>query len=274
LDLGIVGAILAIIAIDLVLSGDNAVVIGMAARRLPAHQRRKAIVWGGAGAIILRIIFTILAALLLDVPLLQAIGGVLLLYIAIKLLKPVDDSHTSVKEADTMGQAIRTIILADAVMSLDNMLAVGGAAHGHLWLLLFGLALSIPILLVGSNIISHLIGTYPWLNYVGAAVLVYTAMEMIFGDEILHDYVEVSLVVEYAIILAVVAAVTLTGIVLNRRAHTEHLDPAGRAHDEDDEPEAELAGSVERGGARDRDRDRERTFPASSSSTSVPRPEA
>jgi predicted tellurium resistance membrane protein TerC len=128
-----------------------------------------------------------------------------------------------------MGAAIRTIILADAVMSLDNMLAVGGAAHGNLWLLLFGLALSIPILLVGSNIISHLIGTYPWLNYVGSAILVYTAMEMIFQDEIVHDRVNVATLVEYAIILGIVALVTLYGIALNRRARTEHLDPAARA---------------------------------------------
>jgi YjbE family integral membrane protein len=232
LDLGIVGAILTIIAIDLVLSGDNAVVIGMAARRLPAHQRRKAIVWGGAGAIVLRIIFTIMAALLLNVPLLQAIGGVLLLWIAVKLLRPVDDVHTNIKEADTMSQAIRTIILADAVMSLDNMIAVGGAAHGHLWLLLFGLALSIPILLLGSNLISHLIGRFPWLNYVGSAILVYTAMEMVFRDEFLHDYVDLGMLVEYAIIVAIVAGVTLLGVWMNRRAQTTHLDPAARAHAE------------------------------------------
>src|SRR5947199_9763936 len=113
MDVGVVGAILTIIAIDLVLSGDNAVVIGMAAHRLPAEQRRKAIVWGGVGAVVLRIIFTVLAALLLNVPLLQAVGAILLLWIAVKLLRPLDDGHTAVNASDTLFAAVRTIVVAD-----------------------------------------------------------------------------------------------------------------------------------------------------------------
>jgi YjbE family integral membrane protein len=224
LDFDLLGPLLTIIVIDLVLSGDNAVVIGMAARRLPAHQRRKAIIWGGAGAIILRIIFTVLAALLLDVPLLQAIGGVLLIWIAIKLLRPFHAEH-SVAEADSMGSAIRTIILADAVMSLDNMIAVGGAAHGHLGLLLFGLALSIPILLVGSSIISRYITKYPWLNYVGAAILVHTALEMFFADDFVHDRISLSRVAELAIIAVAIALVVVYGVVTNRRAAQQDPPP-------------------------------------------------
>lgn len=218
LDIGIIGAVLTIIAIDLVLSGDNAVVIGMAARRLAPEQRRRAIVWGGAGAVVLRITFTILAALLLHVPLLQAAGGLLLLWIAFRLLRPEAAAHEVVREADSLGSAIRTIIVADAVMSLDNMLAVGGASRGNLWLLLFGLGLSIPILLLGSSLIARLIGRYPWLNFAGAAILVYTAMEMIFNDDIVHDTVNVSDPVEYGLIAAVVALVTAFGVRQAQRA--------------------------------------------------------
>jgi len=212
------GALLTIIAIDLVLSGDNAVVIGMAAQHLPPTQRRKAILWGGIGAIVLRIGFTILAALLLDVPFLQAIGGLLLIWIAIKLLRPFGAESHHVNQADSLGAAIRTIILADAVMSLDNMLAVGGAAHGNLWLLLFGLALSIPILLVGSSIVARFITKYPWLNYVGAAILVHTAMEMFFADEFVDSRVELLWSVEIIIMAFVITGVILYGVFAQRRA--------------------------------------------------------
>ncbi|MCA9864750.1 MAG: TerC family protein, partial [Thermomicrobiales bacterium] len=159
-------AILSIVVIDLVLSGDNAVVIGMAARNLSEENRRKAILLGGAGAIGLRILFTALATILLGVQGLQAIGAVLLIYIAFKLLRPHDDAHGNVHEADTLGEAVRTIILADVVMSLDNILAVGGAAHGHLGLLIFGLMLSIPIILFGSELVARLLGRFPAVLYI------------------------------------------------------------------------------------------------------------
>ena len=218
MDIGILGAVLTIVAIDLVLSGDNAVVIGMAARRLAPDLRRRAIIWGGAGAVVLRIAFTILAALLLHVPLLQAAGGMLLLWIAFKLLRPERAAHEVVEQADSLAAAIRTIIIADAVMSRDNMLAVGGASHGNLWLLLFGLGLSIPILLLGSSVIARLIGRYPWLNYAGAAILVYTAMEMVFNDDIVQDNFNVSDPVEYGISAAVVVLVTAFGVRQAQRA--------------------------------------------------------
>ena len=185
--LDLLTAVFAIIVIDLVLSGDNAVVIGMAARRLSPENRRRAIIWGGAGAVGLRIFFTAIAALLLDVPYLQAAGGLLLLYIAYKLLKPHDE-HAKVSEANSLGEAIKTIVMADVVMSLDNILAVGGAAHGNLWLLLFGLVLSIPILLFGSELVARMLGRYPLLVYVGAIVLVWTAVSMILEDRLVHDW--------------------------------------------------------------------------------------
>jgi YjbE family integral membrane protein len=191
-DLGFISAVISIIVIDLVLSGDNAVVIGMAARRLSPENRKRAILFGGAAAVGLRMIFTAVAALLLDVPFLQAAGGFLLLYIAYKLIKPQHHA-VHVSEADSLSQAIRTIILADVVMSLDNILAVGAAAHGSLGLLLFGLALSIPILLLGSELVSRLLGRLPMLVYVGAVVLIMTAVGMVLEDDIVHDYYEASI---------------------------------------------------------------------------------
>jgi YjbE family integral membrane protein len=183
------GALGKIIAFDLILSGDNAVVIGMAANRLSPENRRRAIIIGGAGAVILRIIFTAMVAILLDVPLIQAAGGVMLLWIAWRLAKPHGHEEAHVTAADTLSQAIKTIVLADAVMSLDNMLAVGAAAHGELWLLLFGLGLSIPILLFGSALISQLLTRYPILMWVGVIILLHTAVHMSAGDPFVEDAV-------------------------------------------------------------------------------------
>ncbi len=182
-----IAKIASIVLIDLVLSGDNAVVIGMAARRLPSDARRRAIILGGLGAVVLRVTFTILAALLLDIPLLRAIGGVLLLWIAYKLVRPHADAH-NVSEAESLSQAVKTIILADFVMSLDNILAVGGAAEGHLGLLIFGLLFSIPILMLGSELVARVLGRLPVLLYVGVVVLVITATRMIFHDDIVRDF--------------------------------------------------------------------------------------
>jgi YjbE family integral membrane protein len=217
-EIDLIGKLLRIVAIDLVLSGDNAVVIAMASRRLPPAQRKKAIVWGGAGAVGLRIVFTILASLLLDVEYIQAIGGLLLIYIAVKLVRPGGDSHGNIEASDTMRGAIQTIILADAVMSLDNMLAVGAAGHGHIGLLIFGLLLSIPILLFGSSLIAGMIDRYPWLNYAGAAILVHTAMELFFADDVVHRWLPISRMVEWIVIIIMVVGVTLIGVISNRRA--------------------------------------------------------
>lgn len=199
--------IASIVLIDLVLSGDNAVVIGMAARRLPPASRKRAIVLGGVGAVVLRVTFTIMAALLLDIPLLRAIGGVLLLWIAYKLVRPQHASH-NVSEADSLSQAVRTIILADFVMSLDNILAVGGAAEGHLGLLIFGLLFSIPILMLGSELVARVLGRLPILLYVGVVVLVITATRMILHDDSVKEYYHFNHV-ETAIVAALFSAVII-----------------------------------------------------------------
>lgn len=220
MDLGFVGAVLTIVIIDLVLSGDNAVVIGMAASRLDPKQRRKAIIWGGAGAVGLRMIFTAAAALLLGIPLLQAIGSVLLFWIAFKLLKPEEEEH-HIDAASNLRGALQTIIMADVVMSLDNILAVGGAAHGHIGLLLFGLALSIPILLFGSSLIARMIDSYPILNYIGAGVLVVTAARMFLEDEIVHENLHINTMVEIALVIVAVVVVLGIGYLRNRRAEEQ-----------------------------------------------------
>ncbi len=165
--------ILQIIIIDIVLSGDNAVVIALAAHKLPVHQRKRAILWGGGIAIGMRILFTMLMAFLLMIPGLRFFGGLLLVWIAIKLLKgEEEEGEISPDDADSSTlQAIKMIFLADFVMSLDNMLAVAGASHGNATLLLFGLVVSIAIIMTCSALIAQLMNRYHWIVYVGAGIL-------------------------------------------------------------------------------------------------------
>ncbi|WP_293177863.1 TerC family protein [Oceanithermus sp.] len=179
--------LLSIVLIDLVLSGDNAVVIGMAVRDLPRPMRRQAILVGTLGAIGLRVTFTILAALLLSVPYLRALGGVALFWIAAKLIRG-DDEEAHVGSAASFWQAVTLIIVADFTLSLDNVLAVAGAANGHLGLLTFGLFLSIPILMLGSAAIAELLNRWPWLNYVGAVIIVWAGAQLIAHDPHVHAW--------------------------------------------------------------------------------------
>lgn len=240
MNLELLNAIFRIVVLDLVLSGDNAVVIGMAARLLPPEQRRRAIIFGAGGAIGLRIIFTALIAVLLGIPLLQAIGGVLLVWIAYRLLRQNDKEH-AVKEGRNLREAVRTIILADVIMSLDNILAVGGAAHGNLWLLLFGLALSMPIILFGSGLVATLMNRFPWLVYLGSGILVYTAVEMVFGDRILTNYLPHSAAVEWGAIVVAVAAVLGLGYWLNARHDPRPAAALQGGHGADGLPDSHIA---------------------------------
>lgn len=214
MDLAVLQKLFSIIVVDLVLSADNAVVIGMAARRLSNENRRRAIVWGGAGAIILRVIFTAAAALLLDVPLLQAIGGVLLIIIAFRLISPEPDgAGANIREAGSLRQAVQTIILADVVMSLDNIIAVGGTAEGHLGLLLFGLIVSISLILFGSNLVASLLQRYPWVLLIGVLVLVHAAVKMFLHDDFVVRALDYR-APEWALIaIAVIVAGLLIGTV-------------------------------------------------------------
>lgn len=181
-------ALLTIIAIDLVLAGDNAVVIALASRNLPLEQRNKAIIWGTFGAVIIRILMTLVAVWLLKIPLLQAVGGLLLIYVAIKLLKNEDEDE-GIKAGTTLRQAIQTIIFADIIMGVDNVLAIAGAAHGNMLLVVIGLAISIPIVVWGSKFISEWMNRFPIIVTIGAGILGYTAGSMLVHDKVLNTHV-------------------------------------------------------------------------------------
>lgn len=178
-------AILSISIIDLVLSGDNAAVIGLAIRDLPRDLQKKAAVYGAAGAIVLRVIFTVFATYLLLIPYLSAVGGVILIWITYKLLAH-DEGTENVKSSNQFWGAIWAIIIADLSMAFDNVMGVAGAAHGSATLVIFGLLLSIPILVMGSTWLAVLMGRYSIIIYIGAAVLAHTAAAMIVHDKALH----------------------------------------------------------------------------------------
>jgi YjbE family integral membrane protein len=196
----------AIILIDLVLAGDNALVIAMAARKLPDNLRRKAILWGTVGAIVVRSAMTMAVVWLLMIPGLRLIGGLLLIWIAIKLLAPQEDEEH--EAADNFWSAMKTIIIADAVMGVDNVLAVAGAAHGSFLLVVLGLLISIPIVVWGSTLVLKMIDKYPIIIYLGAAVLAYTAAVMIWDEPILKPYFKDFAGFKYPFV-AVVVALTL-----------------------------------------------------------------
>jgi YjbE family integral membrane protein len=181
-----ISGLLAIIMIDLVLAGDNAILIGLAARKLPKEQQKKVIIWGAVGAIVIRIIATLLVVWLLEVPGLHLIGGLLLVWIAYKLL--IDEEEHDVKPADSMWAAIKTIIIADALMGLDNVLAVAGASHGNFLLVVIGLLVSIPVVMYGSTLILKLIERFPFIIIIGAGILGWTAAKMIVAEPFMHDY--------------------------------------------------------------------------------------
>lgn len=181
-----ISGLLAIIMIDLVLAGDNAILIGLAARKLPKDQQKKVIIWGAVGAIVIRIIATLLVVVILKVPGLHLIGGLLLVWIAYKLL--IDEEEHDVKPADSMWAAIKTIIIADALMGLDNVLAVAGASHGNFTLVVIGLLVSIPVVMYGSTLILKLIERYPFIIVIGAGILGWTAAKMIVAEPFMHNY--------------------------------------------------------------------------------------
>jgi YjbE family integral membrane protein len=181
---------LEIIVINILLSGDNAVVIALACRNLPPHQRRWGVFWGAVGAIVLRIILTFFAVSLLQLSYLKLIGGVLLLWIGIKLIAEEDSEEGhDVKASDKMFSAIRTVVIADLVMSIDNVLGVAAAAHGSLLLLIFGLALSVPLVIGGAQIIMRLIERFPILIVAGGGLLGFVAGELMIEDSAIVDWV-------------------------------------------------------------------------------------
>ena len=184
-------ALLAIIVIDIVLAGDNAIVIALAARALPAQLQRRAILWGAVGAIGVRSLMTVFVVWLLNIPGLLLAGGAMLIWIAYRLLRPDSgEGQTQGPVATTFWAAMRTIVIADAVMGLDNVLAVAGAAHGSYLLVVTGLAISVPIVVWGSTLVLKVVERYPGVVYVGAGVLVWTAAKMITGEPLLKPWLQ------------------------------------------------------------------------------------
>ncbi len=200
-----------IIWVNILLSGDNAVVIALAARSLPDSQRSKAVFFGSAAAIVMRVVLTIFAVQLLTLPYLKLIGALLLFWIGIKLLVPEDDEGDGIKSQDNLWGAIRTILIADLVMSLDNVLAVAAAAEtgppAARWtLLIVGLGLSIPLIIVGSQLLLTIMGKFPIIITLGAALLGFVAGEMLVSDEAVGGYFQ-ALGPHAAVIVGVLGAI-------------------------------------------------------------------
>lgn len=182
-------ALLTIIVIDLVLAGDNALVIGLAARNVPAHLQKRVILWGTAGAIAIRIAFTLGIVWLLKIPGLMLAGGLLLLPVAYKLMSPPNDGGDDHVAASTnFWGALKTIVVADALMGVDNVLGVAGAAQGSFLLVVLGLLISVPIMIWGSTLVLKLVDRHPWIITAGAGVLIWTATQMILDEKLLSEY--------------------------------------------------------------------------------------
>ncbi len=218
---------LQIIVIDLALSGDNAIVIGMAAASLPGNQRVRAIVIGGACAIILRVALTAIATTLMKITLLSAIAGAVLFWVAWKLLKmdvaaEERGEEKKAKQANNFRQAVIIILMADFMMSLDNVLSIAGAARGNYILLIVGLLISMPLLMTTGGLISRLIDKFTWIPFIGAAVISFTAMRMILEDKFIEPKLGLSsvMIVTIAIIVGIILPST---ILIIKRLRNHHI---------------------------------------------------
>lgn len=209
-------AALNIVFIDILLAGDNAVLIALAVRQLTPRDRRVGIVLGAGGAVVLRIVLTFFATKMLNIPLLKLGGGLLILWIAVKLLKDDGEQHGGGKEASTLWQAMWLILVADLTMSLDNILAIAGASKGHMELIVFGLALSIPFVVFASNWLSGLMERYPLIVIFGAAILGKVGAEMILSDPWVLARFHVGTALEYGIQALVAVGVVVVGKALVR----------------------------------------------------------
>jgi YjbE family integral membrane protein len=212
-----------IIMIDILLGGDNAVVIALACRQLPPHLRTKGILWGTAGAIVLRVVLIAFALTLLQVPLLKLVGAALLLWIGVKLLVPDDDGHSDIQGSDKLWAAVKTVIVADLVMSVDNVIAIAGAATGaasnhRMPLVIFGLLVSIPIIIWGSQLVLKLMDRFPVIVTIGAMLLGWIAGTMAYSDPAVIGWLPQTKVVYYALGVTGALFVFAVGTVMKRRA--------------------------------------------------------
>ena len=211
-----------IIWINIILSGDNAVVIALAARSLPPHQQRKAVLFGSGAAVVLRILLTIVAVQLLAMPYLQIVGGLLLLWIGVQLLGDADEGEGEAKEHGSLIAAVRTILIADLVMSLDNVIAVAAAAKGSMLLLVLGLAISIPQVIFGSTLMIKLMERFPIIVVLGAALIGWVGGETIASDFIFKDSVAANPWMHYVAAALGAALVIGLGKLIQARGHKEN----------------------------------------------------
>jgi len=214
-------ALLAIILIDLVLAGDNAIVIALAARKLPPNLQKKAIIWGTVGAIAVRSAMTLIVVWLLKIPGLMLVGGLGLLWIAYKLLADTDDGAEHDVEVSSFWGAMKTIIVADALMGIDNVLGVAGAAQGSFDLVILGLLISVPIVVFGSTIVLRLVERFPIVIKLGAAVLAYTAAMMVVNEQLLKPYFQgddtASMALRWGVIVLSIVGVLAAGQLKSMR---------------------------------------------------------
>jgi YjbE family integral membrane protein len=210
-----------IIWINIILSGDNAVVIALAARSLPPHQQKQAILWGTAGAVVLRILLTVVAVKLMALPWLQIVGGLLLLWIGVQLLSENDDGEGEAKEYGNLFSAVRTILIADLVMSLDNVIGVAAAAKGDTTLLVIGLAIAIPIVIFGSTLMIKVMERFPIIITLGAALIGWVAGETMASDVALKGITSANPWLHYAAAALGAAFVVALGRFLQRKANTK-----------------------------------------------------
>lgn len=212
-----------IIWINIILSGDNAVVIALAARTLPAHQQRLAVLWGSGAAVVMRVALTVVAAKLLALPFLQIVGGLLLLWIGVQLLSEHDDDEdeSQAQANASMMAAIRTILIADLVMSLDNVIAVAAAAQGSMVLLILGLAISIPLVIFGATLMVKLMERFPIIVVAGAGLIGWVAGETIVSDAVLAAHLEANRWLHYAGAAAGAALVVALGKFMQARSRAQ-----------------------------------------------------
>ena len=226
ISLNLLGAFIGVLFIDLILSGDNAVVIALAVRNLQGNVRRRAIQLGVAAAIGLRIIFAFVVSFLVQIPLLQVVGGLLLIYISWQLVKP-EDEEAEVEAGSELWQSVRIIAVADAVMSLDNVIALVAISRNpegepRVWLVALGIALTIPIIMFGATILSDLMDRFPVIVYAGAALLVYVAVELMFDDRlgVVQSFAHATEGYHKITALAAAAIFTVIAFFFNRRQGT------------------------------------------------------
>lgn len=236
-------ALSGIVLADLVLAGDNAVVIALAARNLPPEQRRRAVIFGAALAIGLRAVLTIAAVFLLrgEIPFVMLVGGLALLYIGWQLAVEEQHDHEGIDSARTMRGAIRTILVADVVMSIDNVLAVAAFAKDDAWLVVFGLLISIPIIMGGASLLLRIIDRFPAIVWIGAILIIYVGVELILKDPVLHDHLPTLIEPVWTHrLIGLVLGVILASIAWYVRTHDRDPAQAGAHEPASDHPNTRL----------------------------------